>query len=332
MTPAQILKEQYVATKIDFQWWNSRRKVEDPIKDQMASAVEAESESLTANKLLYNPRLPAIKAINSLRSTIKDYWERSTIPYGSNTVRLLPKADVNAFNTEMQQYAQQLRVAAYAVNNAREEILADAKKRLHNAFNPGNYPLDLSLQYDLEWSFPSVEPSADLPAHIFEQQKLYAQAKLEEAVALTEQAFAAELTNMVKHLGDCLQSGVDGKPKIFRDSAVANLTAFFERFKHLNVSSNDQLDQLVAQAQKLIVGIGPNDLRQSGALRHEIAQGMQQITTQLETLTVARPRRRIVMPTGNGVHTHARNGTTHGNQPAPQAGANAAPAAQLQIA
>jgi hypothetical protein len=42
----------------------------------------------------------------------------------------------------------------------------------------------------------------------------------------------------------------DGSEKIFRDSAVDNLSDFFERFRSLNVRSNPQLDDLVTQAQR----------------------------------------------------------------------------------
>ena len=45
----------------------------------------------------------------------------------------------------------------------------------------------------------------------------------------------------------------DGTPKVFRDSAIDNLCDFFERFRSLNVRSNQQLDELVVQAQRLFV-------------------------------------------------------------------------------
>jgi len=34
---------------------------------------------------------------------------------------------------------------------------------------------------------------------------------------------------------------------IFRDSAIENLQVLFGRFRHLNVRSNQQLDDLIAQ-------------------------------------------------------------------------------------
>ena len=45
---------------------------------------------------------------------------------------------------------------------------------------------------------------------------------------LAEQAFVSEFAKLVSHLAERL-SGSDGERKVFRDSAVTNLTEFFER-------------------------------------------------------------------------------------------------------
>ena len=45
----------------------------------------------------------------------------------------------------------------------------------------------------------------------------------------------------------------DGKPKIFRDSAVTNLTEFFARFRDLNIGSSTELDRLVATSAAVCV-------------------------------------------------------------------------------
>ncbi len=54
-----------------------------------------------------------------------------------------------------------------------------------------------------------------------------------------------------------------GPPKAesFRDSAVENLVEFFERFRHLNIRSIEQLDALVEQAQRIVRGVESQQLR-----------------------------------------------------------------------
>ena len=81
---------------------------------------------------------------------------------------------------------------------------------------------------------------------------------------------------------------------MFRDSAVANLTEFFERFKQLNVRSNQDLDQLVERAQSILHGVEPQELRDNNALRQHIATALVGVQASLDGMLVDRPRRRIV--------------------------------------
>jgi hypothetical protein len=85
-----------------------------------------------------------------------------------------------------------------------------------------------------------------------------------------------------------------GEGKVFRDSAVNNLGDFFARFRELNVRNNQQLDALVEQAQRAVRGVGAQDLRDSVALRREVASQLSRVQSSLDSLLVERPRRRIL--------------------------------------
>ena len=69
---------------------------------------------------------------------------------------------------------------------------------------------------------------------------------------------------------------------------------FFERFRSLNVRSNDQLDRLVADVQRVVRGVGPQDLRESAGLRQHVAAELSAVQSVLDGLLVDRPRRNIL--------------------------------------
>ena len=86
----------------------------------------------------------------------------------------------------------------------------------------------------------------------------------------------------------------DGTPKVFRDSAIDNLCDFFERFRSLNVRSNQQLDELVVQAQRAVAERGcPGAPRQRGRPR-QVATQLSRVQTSLDAMLIDRPRRRIL--------------------------------------
>jgi len=120
------------------------------------------------------------------------------------------------------------------------------------------------------------------------------QSRFDEAVQLAEAAFTEELAKMVEHLSERLSGQIDGKPKVFRDSVVENLTEFFDRFKQLNIGSSDQLEQLVTQAQQVVRGVQPQQLRNNQQLREHVATELSGVQTVLDSLLVDRPRRNIL--------------------------------------
>jgi hypothetical protein len=129
---------------------------------------------------------------------------------------------------------------------------------------------------------------------LYEAERARVAARFDEAVQLAEQAFLEEFGRLVGHLTERIAGGADGERKVFRDSAIGNLTEFFERFKSLNIGSNAQLDELVAQAQQAVRGVAPKDLRGDAGLRQQVATSLSLVQSALDGMMTDRPRRRIL--------------------------------------
>ena len=293
---AEALAAQFTATRITFHWWNPQRKVGIQIRERFASSVSAETRSITGGKIIYSNDIPSIAEINRLRRTITSYWHDQTRPYSEEGTRLLPRANLEMFQSTMTQYQTELRAAAWKVHNDQEHIVADAQKRLQDAFSWSDYPVNLAQLYDMQIDYPNLQPATDLPVEIYEQQQQLAQAKLQEAVTLFTTAMTTEFHELVTTLRERLTPSLNGSRKLFRDSAIESLNAFFDRFQRLSIGDHRTLDDLVAQARQLLLGIEPAELRQSPLLRQEIAQDLKRVEESLEPLLVPGPRRRIHHP------------------------------------
>jgi iron uptake system EfeUOB component EfeO/EfeM len=129
---------------------------------------------------------------------------------------------------------------------------------------------------------------------IYEQERNRVAARFEQAVQLAEQAFINEFGKLIEHLTERLSSDGTGERKIFRDSAITNLTEFFERFRQLNVRSNADLDALVERAQQIVNGVEAQSLRDNNTLRQHVATQFSQVQSVIDGMLVDRPRRRII--------------------------------------
>jgi hypothetical protein len=203
----------------------------------------------------------------------------------------------------MEGFRDELVQAEDALNAVYEEIQADARRRLGRLYDAKDYPAEVRGLFGVEWDFPSVEPPSYLmrvAPEVYEQERARVAARFDEAVRLAEQAFASEFTQLLAHLTERLADGPGGEKRIFRDSALGNLGEFFERFKKLNVRSNPELDALVEQAQQLVSGVAPRDLRGDDGLRRRVAEEMGRVRALAEAMVVDAPRRRIIRSQVNG--------------------------------
>jgi hypothetical protein len=285
------------AVRIAFTWFGVRKTLTAEQKAQAADTFGAEGEFLSAGKKLLDTRHPAFKAVTAVRGRILSVWKGMSLPYPEPGIRLIRQDDIGTFDVQMTTLKADLDEAVERLDEHYGELRSAARNRLGTLFNSADYPVSLRGLFAAAWDFPSIEPPSylqQLSPQLYQQECQRVQARFDEAVHLAEQAFTDELAKLVSHLTERLSGQEDGKPKVFRDSAVENLAEFFERFRHLNVRSNEQLDGLVAQAQRTIRGVEPQELRDSANLRQHVATQLAGVQATLDGMLVDRPRRNIL--------------------------------------
>jgi hypothetical protein len=210
---------------------------------------------------------------------------------------LIPQQSITEFDEQVVKLRHELDKAVTELDRHYDELRSAARQRLGDLFDASDYPVSLIGLFAIEHDYPSVEPPdylRQLSPELYQQECRRVQSRFDEAVQLAEQAFLDELVRLVEHITERLSGADDGKPRVFRDSAVTNLTEFFERFRTLNVRSNEQLDELVSRAQQVIGGVEPQQLRDNAVLRQRVVSQLAGVQSSLDGLLVDRPRRNIL--------------------------------------
>lgn len=309
--PAQRLRRMAAAVRVSFTWWGVRRALTTQQKEEIGAACDADPKLLSAGKRLLDTRHEAFRSLTALKGRIISYWRGITLPYVEPGIRLIRQADIDAFVHVLQGSREELQQAEAHLAVAYAEIQRDARRRLGRLFNPSDYPSEVRGLFDVTWEFPNVEPPSYLmrvSPEVYEEERTRVATRFEEAVRLAEQAFATELADLVAHLSERLTPGTDGQRKVFRDSALGNFREFLERFRRLNVRSSPQLDALVDQAERLLQGVTPGQVRSVTEVRQQLHAGMETLRGRLDELVIDAPRRRIVRPamtTNGGGHATA---------------------------
>jgi len=297
---AERLRTTMAATRVSFTWLGVRKTLSPAQKAQAADQFDAAAKFLSATKKLLDTEHPLFRSVTAVRGKVLQHWKDLTLPYPEPGLRLIRQQDVGEFDRSMQRFRAELASAVTELDDAFLDLRSVARERLGQLFNASDYPVSLKGEFAVTWEFPAVEPPnylQQLNPALYEQQCQRVQSRFDEAVQLAEQAFLEELSKLVEHLSERLTGAEDGKPKVFRDSAVENLTEFFDRFRRLNIRSNEQLDTLVGDAQRILRGVGPQELRDRSSVRGRVASQLATVQASLDGVMVDRPRRSILRPT-----------------------------------
>jgi hypothetical protein len=294
---AQRLRQDAAAVRVSFTWFGVRKALTTEQRNQAAESFGAESDFLSARKKLLDTKHPAYREVTAIKGKMMAYHKSVSLPFPEPGMRLLRRDRLDAFQHQMEDFREELQDAVLRLQDRYQELKDSARQRLGHLFSEADYPASLEGLFAVEWDFPNVEPPGylmQLSPELFEQEKQRVAGRFQEAVQLAEQAFVGEFAKLVSHLTERLSSAPGGDKKVFRDSAISNLVEFFGRFKDLSVGSNEQLETLVGQAQRLVQGVEPNDLRVNDRLRQQIATQLSRVQSSLDGMLVDQPRRRIL--------------------------------------
>lgn len=293
----RLLQQRMAAARLSFTWLGVRKTLTAEQKARAAEPFGAQDSYLSAGKKLLDTSHTAFKDVTAVRGQIQAYFRTVSLPYPEPGIRLVRQDQLSAFDDQLTGYRVQLSAAVSELNSHYDELQAAARQRLGELYDARDYPDSLLGLFSVDWDFPAVEPPdylRQISPELYEQEQARVVARFEQAVQLAEQAFTSEFARLVSHLTERLSGSDDGKPKVFRDTAVTNLHEFFERFRSLSVRSDADLELLVDQAQQLLRGVEPQTLRQDQSARQQLTQQLSAVQGTLDELLVDRPRRNLI--------------------------------------
>src|SRR5688572_8443579 len=298
------LRSDFAAARVSFTWLGVRKALTPEQRERAAESFGAERTFLSAGKKLLDTRHKRFRAVTAVRSRAQGYWRCQSCPYPEPGVRLIRKDAIQPFARQMEQFRAELESAVEELDRDYDGLKAFARERLGTLYDPADYPQTLRGLFEVSWDFPSVEPPdylLKLSPQLYEQERRRIASRFDEAVRLAEEAFTAEFSELVSHLVERLSTGPGEPKRVFRDSAVENLSEFFDRFRRLNVHSSAELDELVETARRAVRGAEPQAVRDNESLRHSVAHQLTDVRSKLDKLMVDLTRRRILRPAGKEV-------------------------------
>lgn len=285
-----------LGVKVSFCWIGISKQVEAEVSSTVAEQWNADPACLSIKKHLIDTKHDTYRKLLALKNEIRAYWLQETLPSLDRGIRLLPMDRVSTFQAKMISYLELWNGQVKQLDLVWDDITNEMRSKLGQLFKEEDYARKPSEVLAFRWEYCDIKLPRQLVDVVYQQELDKFRKKMDATILLIEESFMTELSDLVEHLIDRLERDpATGERKRFKEATVANFHEFFERFKSLNISDNEQLVNLINQAQKIISGVTPDLLRQNDSVAQRVSDEMKQLHATLENAvqTVSFSRRKL---------------------------------------
>lgn len=274
---------------------DSNTTAAEPQKDANAEK-KAKARMTLRKQLIVSPQYDAIK---SYFGELRTWIYSQTVPsFFKEGFQLASLEAVEPIEKRMRRAVQQeLPDLVKALVEAYPAQVEEARSVLEpvGQWNARDYPTvaELPGMFEILWNWIAFVTPEGLPPELraAEQEKFNKQ--MSDAGEQITQALRVAMAEMIRHAQERLTTAPGEKPKVFRDSAIGNITDFLDTFNQRNITNDVELAHLVDKAREVLAGVTPQKLRQVDDVKKKVVEGFAQINSELEKLIVTRPSRKF---------------------------------------
>ena len=217
-----------------------------------------------------------ITGLQQACTAARQMFKERTLPWGRG-MGLLPVSQYMSFMEDIRKCKAAFEMESKSIIDNIDEILHNAQIVNGGLFDQANYlsrqELEESMYFTIEATTVPTENNFDQLAGLSEEEvsSLKAEA-VAGANARTEGAVKelfARLFTSLQHAADRLTKEDDGSYRVFRDSLISNIEKAVIAAETLNVTGNEQINELVIEAKAMIEGLTPSELRKDEGLREQ---------------------------------------------------------------
>lgn len=290
-TPEALLSERAICLALSLRKPGNHRKLSASLVE-----VDADKDLISAQKTLLSSE--HLKTIEHYDGEIRRYMYNTCLPsLFKDGIYLVPIALVEEVEAKLTAFDDKRKQLVAAFLEAYPSLIEDAKTRLRAAYNHSDYPPveRLEMAFRMDWRFVAFSVPGTLKTvskELFRKEQEKAANVWAETMEEVRTLLRTHLAELVRHMVERLSgTGKDGKPKVFKNTLVTNMTEFLNAFDARNLTDDNELANIVTRTRELLNGVDAQTLRNSQALRNSLRDGFCTLQGTLDTLVIARPAR-----------------------------------------
>jgi len=218
----------------------------------------------------------------SAESAARAFHMTQTLPWKDGGERLLPAKNFQRYSKGMRDKKQEFAVAVQKFINQYPILMQDARHELGQMYNPNEYPAaaDIDALFNFYTDIQPVPTAGDfrveLNQHEVTKIKKDIEKSNEEQQAKAMESIWHRLHTRVKEMAEGMKDIVDEKGVVTKrgrvyDTYVKNLAELTEILPDLNITEDENLNNMAQEIKDALTAHTPGQLRKDAQLKNDVA-------------------------------------------------------------
>jgi hypothetical protein len=265
---------------LNISMWTGR-KMDKKVSEEVDSAKGTKARAGNYHKKLLAGS-NKLEQVQKIVSEVRAWSSQNTLPWSDGGSRLLPMKNFFDYKTVLGQYEQKYNQAVDEFLQEYPELVSSSAFTLGDLFDRGEYPRaeDLRCKFGFRYVFAPVPDVGDFRVDVEEdakreleaQYKSFYETKLNDAMGEAWKRLHETLTHISTRL-----DYTDENKKKFYDTTITNASELCSLLTKLNITNDPKLEQARQQLEKALVGVAPDDVRESEAIRSSVKSKVDEI-------------------------------------------------------
>lgn len=229
--------------------------------------------------------------IISFVQNVRRYVNHVTLPWTDRGMRLLPTAKFLEFDEKMKEYEQQFITKVNNFLQIYPTLITAQAMALGQMFNRAEFPdvKEVARKFSFRVSYMPLPTAGDFRVDVGaaaqEELKVRLNELYSQRIGEAIDEVRVRLSEAVKHLADQLTVdyvGKEAKPRRFYESTLEAAQNLCDLVPALNITNDPKLEEVRADLERIIGGIGVETIRNDLPAREEIKKEMDDLASRLD--------------------------------------------------
>lgn len=262
------------------------------IKTWSAMKHEAKADKVVVTKFhaqdnagKFNKRLinsSAMREIMVIVYEARKYHQRNTLPWTDTGQRLLPSRNFSDYRDHVNAFEDSFRKAVAGFVSNYDTVKAQAKELLGDMYDKYDYPHNINQRFDFGVNISPIPMSGDFRVSLGEFESKKIKKDIEKR---TMEALVDANKDLYRRLGVSVSQLIDklnSESGVVRNSIMSDLAGLCELIPRLNITEDEELDDLRKRVEKKLCSREPREIRDSDAIRKKTVKDAKEILKAME--------------------------------------------------